>query len=171
MNIVGIGPGELVLILIIAVIVLGPDKIPETMRTIGKAMREIRTITEGFQKELNKELAEVTKEAPAQPAPAQPAPAATAPAATVAPAAAEAVSEQPIPTNVELPPPYGNGSVETPPVPFAPAIESAGAEASAPEEPAPKDGVNLASAALVERNPVEPAAPVTTDGHNGRNES
>ena len=71
MNFLGIGPGELVLILVIAVIVLGPDKIPETMRTIGKAMREIRTITEGFQKELNKELAEVTKEPAAPPAPAQ----------------------------------------------------------------------------------------------------
>jgi sec-independent protein translocase protein TatB len=97
MNFLGIGPGELVLILVIAVIVLGPDKIPETMRTIGKAMREIRTITEGFQKELNKELAEVTKEPAAQPAPAQP----TAQPAEPAAGAGEAQAP------VDLPPPYG----------------------------------------------------------------
>ncbi len=203
MNLLGIGPGELVLILIIAVIVLGPDKIPETMRTIGKTMREIRAITEGFQKELNKELAEVTKEPPAKPAPAETAPASTS---------TETPSEQPAAASAELPPPYDG--IETPPVQYAPedgagqepappngadpapeagekvegplpadagpaiaeAAQSAPAiepvaEANVEEKPAPKDGANLPSAVLAEPDAVESAAPVTTDGHNGRNDS
>lgn len=61
MSFLGIGPGELVLILIIAVIVLGPEKIPEVARTIGKMTRELKKITEGFETELRRELDEAAK--------------------------------------------------------------------------------------------------------------
>lgn len=56
MNFMGMGPGELVLILVIALIVLGPGKLPEIARTVGKTVREIRAISEGFQAELRKEM-------------------------------------------------------------------------------------------------------------------
>ncbi len=56
MNFMGMGPAELVLILIIAVIVLGPGKLPEVARALGKTMREFRSITDGFQKELRNEI-------------------------------------------------------------------------------------------------------------------
>jgi len=56
MNFMGMGPAELVLILIIAVIVLGPGKLPEVARALGKTMREFRSISSGFQNELRKEL-------------------------------------------------------------------------------------------------------------------
>ena len=56
MNFMGMGPAELVLILIIAVIVLGPGKLPEVARALGKTMREFRSITDGFQSELRKEI-------------------------------------------------------------------------------------------------------------------
>lgn len=56
MNFMGMGPAELVLILIIAVIVLGPGKLPEVARALGKTMREFRSLTDGFQNELRKEL-------------------------------------------------------------------------------------------------------------------
>ena len=39
-----IGPQELILILIVALVVVGPQKLPELGRTIGKAMREFRKI-------------------------------------------------------------------------------------------------------------------------------
>jgi Tat protein translocase TatB subunit len=61
MSFLGIGPGELVLILVIAVIFLGPDKIPEVARTIGKMTRELKQITEGFESELRRELDEAAK--------------------------------------------------------------------------------------------------------------
>jgi len=61
MSFLGIGPGELVLILVIAVIFLGPDKIPEVARTMGKMTRELKKITEGFESELRRELDEAAK--------------------------------------------------------------------------------------------------------------
>ncbi|HLZ30183.1 MAG TPA: twin-arginine translocase TatA/TatE family subunit [Chloroflexota bacterium] len=37
MNILGIGPGELVLIMILAPIVFGPARLPEIMAQVGKS--------------------------------------------------------------------------------------------------------------------------------------
>jgi TatA/E family protein of Tat protein translocase len=39
-----IGPQELILVLIIALVVVGPQKLPELGRAIGKALREFRKI-------------------------------------------------------------------------------------------------------------------------------
>jgi sec-independent protein translocase protein TatB len=41
-----IGPGELVVILILALVLLGPKRLPEVARTVGKGMRELRRATE-----------------------------------------------------------------------------------------------------------------------------
>ncbi len=38
----GIGPMELVLILVVALLVLGPKRMPELARTIGKGLGEFR---------------------------------------------------------------------------------------------------------------------------------
>lgn len=37
-----IGMGELILVAVVALIVLGPDKLPETARAFGKALREFK---------------------------------------------------------------------------------------------------------------------------------
>jgi sec-independent protein translocase protein TatA len=37
-----IGPGELILILIIALVVLGPGKLPDVAQSLGKSVREFR---------------------------------------------------------------------------------------------------------------------------------
>ena len=39
-----IGPQELILILIVALVVVGPQRLPELGRSIGKALREFRKI-------------------------------------------------------------------------------------------------------------------------------
>ena len=38
-----IGPLELILVLIIALVVLGPQKLPEVGRSVGRGMREFRS--------------------------------------------------------------------------------------------------------------------------------
>ena len=37
-----IGPGELIIVLVIALIVLGPKRLPEVGRSIGNGMREFK---------------------------------------------------------------------------------------------------------------------------------
>ncbi len=56
MNILGVGPAELLLIFIIALIVFGPGKLPELARTLGKAMRELRRMSLEVTAEFTKEL-------------------------------------------------------------------------------------------------------------------
>ena len=47
MGMPSIGPMELVVVLIIALIVLGPKKLPEVGRSVGKGMREFRDSLSG----------------------------------------------------------------------------------------------------------------------------
>lgn len=48
-----IGPWELIFILLIALIVVGPGKLPEVAKGLGKATREFKKATSGVQKEIN----------------------------------------------------------------------------------------------------------------------
>jgi sec-independent protein translocase protein TatA len=43
----GIGPMELIIVLAIALIVLGPKKLPDAGRSIGKGMREFKDAITG----------------------------------------------------------------------------------------------------------------------------
>jgi TatA/E family protein of Tat protein translocase len=52
MEIFGIGPMELILVLIIALMVFGPDKLPEIGAKLGKAMRSMREATHEFSREI-----------------------------------------------------------------------------------------------------------------------
>jgi sec-independent protein translocase protein TatA len=42
-----IGPGELILVLIIALVVIGPKKLPEVGRSLGHGMREFKDSISG----------------------------------------------------------------------------------------------------------------------------
>jgi sec-independent protein translocase protein TatA len=41
------GPMELIVILVIALIVLGPKRLPEAARSLGKGMREMKSALQG----------------------------------------------------------------------------------------------------------------------------
>jgi sec-independent protein translocase protein TatA len=43
-----IGPGELIIVLVIALIVLGPKRLPEVGRSVGKGMREFKDSLSGI---------------------------------------------------------------------------------------------------------------------------
>jgi sec-independent protein translocase protein TatA len=51
-----IGPMEIVLVLVIALIVLGPKRLPEAGRSIGKGMREFKDSISGVTKDDEPEL-------------------------------------------------------------------------------------------------------------------
>jgi sec-independent protein translocase protein TatA len=51
-----IGTWELILILLIAVIVIGPSKLPDAARSVGKAVGEFRRATSGVKKEFEEAI-------------------------------------------------------------------------------------------------------------------
>jgi sec-independent protein translocase protein TatA len=67
-----IGMPELVVILAVALIVLGPNRLPEVARMLGKALAEFRKATSGFTQELDNARAMLEEEArrAAEPPPA-----------------------------------------------------------------------------------------------------
>ncbi|WP_205471184.1 sec-independent translocase [Nocardioides sp. SYSU D00038] len=52
----GIGFGELVVIVFVAVVVFGPDKLPELARQAGRFLRQVRTFATNARDELRDEL-------------------------------------------------------------------------------------------------------------------
>ena len=47
-----LGPAEILVILVVALIVLGPKRLPEAGRQVGKAIAEVRKWSQGFQDEI-----------------------------------------------------------------------------------------------------------------------
>ena len=59
-----LGPGEVLVILVVALLVLGPDKLPGAARQVGRWMGELRRISSGFQTELRDALQEPVDQTP-----------------------------------------------------------------------------------------------------------
>ncbi len=68
-----LGGPELLLILVVALLVFGPKKIPELSRTIGRGVAEFRRATNDFKATLEREVsaADLEIEEPPEPEPAQ----------------------------------------------------------------------------------------------------
>ncbi len=47
-----VGGGEMLVIFLLALLVLGPDKLPESARKIGRVLTELRRMSQGFQDEV-----------------------------------------------------------------------------------------------------------------------
>lgn len=58
MDFLGVGPMEILVIVIIILIVFGPNRLPEMARTIGKAMKDVKNATSDLGKSLSSELEE-----------------------------------------------------------------------------------------------------------------
>jgi sec-independent protein translocase protein TatA len=56
MDLFGIGFGELILILLVALIVFGPGRLPEIARTISKISRNLTKTTSEFTSAMKKEI-------------------------------------------------------------------------------------------------------------------
>ena len=57
-------PEKMVMIFVIILIVLGPEKMPEVARKIGKAAAELRKLSGGFQDEIRSAVNQATTEPP-----------------------------------------------------------------------------------------------------------
>ncbi len=55
MNVFGIGLPEMMLILVIALLIFGPKKLPEIGRSLGKAIRGFQDASKEFENEFKKE--------------------------------------------------------------------------------------------------------------------
>lgn len=54
----GIGGGELILIIFIALMLFGSEKIPDVARTLGKIMAQVKNATNDIKSEINKSAKE-----------------------------------------------------------------------------------------------------------------
>lgn len=108
-----LGGGEILVILVVALLVLGPEKLPRFMRTVGKAVGDLRRASTDFQRTMNLELAEKETESnskktepavsPAAPEPITPAP--ISPEEEAAAVASVTASSSPRPKRLRAAPP------------------------------------------------------------------
>jgi sec-independent protein translocase protein TatB len=128
-----VGGGEIIVILLAALLILGPNKLPEAARQIGRAMGELRKVTSGFQRELQDALkdtdeAEARKRGDAiaatRPVAQSPALTDVAPAATPAPDAAP----EPAPTGETPNVTAEHAAAQIPPAPFDATVHAPGAD-------------------------------------------
>jgi sec-independent protein translocase protein TatA len=59
MNIFGIGLPEMALILVVALLVFGPKKLPEIGRSLGKAIRGFQDASKEFENEFKREAQQI----------------------------------------------------------------------------------------------------------------
>jgi sec-independent protein translocase protein TatB len=75
MNFLGMGPMELMVILVMALVIFGPGKLPEIAGQVGRVVRDFRRMTGDLSSEFNRTLSLEIEERKAAQAPAPPAPA------------------------------------------------------------------------------------------------
>lgn len=61
MNVFGIGPFELLVVLAVALIFLGPEKLPELARALGKAVLQFQQMIEPFRDEISRAIEPVNQ--------------------------------------------------------------------------------------------------------------
>jgi Sec-independent protein translocase protein TatA len=121
-------------VLLIALVVLGPDKLPNAARQIGKYLNEFRRISQGFQQELRTAM-DVTDTSAA--AVAQADPAADQPVTPI---------EQDAPVTPAVADPEASAVPNTPAVPNAPAVPPSTPSPEAPVADAPPSTSTLPTA-------------------------
>jgi len=157
MNFLGIGPGELMLIMVMALIIFGPGKMPEIGAGLGKAIREFRRTTSEITEQFTREMSLETP-------PQQPSPTATS---------ATAVAEEPhpmaAPIDQELHPPFPVPVEGEPAVAAAQGESPASSVAEAASQAATAEATSHAATAAAPRRRVRrigalPVADAVGDG-------
>lgn len=92
----GIGSTELLVILVVALIVIGPSKLPQIARGVGKAFGEFKRASNDLKRTIDHEVDRIERDEKTKKAKAELLPE-DVPAAPAAPAAAENASTPPAP--------------------------------------------------------------------------
>jgi TatA/E family protein of Tat protein translocase len=165
------GISEIAFILFLALLIFGPEKLPEIGRMLAKGMAEVRKASNELRRTLNVELAASEQQAEARRLAAQPAaapPMPLAPVAPVAPVAPLAPVAQAVPSaypySYALPPaeaPEPSTAAAEPPDPWTGAAAfQVGAGADAPAAPAaPEPPAVVAAPQATPATPAPPAPP------------
>ena len=103
-----VGFNEILLILVVALIIFGPKRLPQIGRTVGKALGEFRRASSDLKRTMQVEIASIDEEVAARPSAAE----RIAPAAGVVerqdePARAEPVTQEPVATDPATDPATG----------------------------------------------------------------
>jgi Tat protein translocase TatB subunit len=146
-----LGPAEILVILVVALVVLGPKRLPEAGRQIGRFVAEVRHWSSAVQAEIRDVI-----DLDGEPDPAPMAPQKDQPPATAPPSAAPLAQ----PTPADLNPPAPNPPAPSPAPPLTP--QPAAAEWGLPEvAPAPPPPVPPVSGGAL---PPEWATPPSANG-------
>ncbi len=66
MNLFGVGPAEMIMILVVALIFVGPERLPKLAADLARTIREIRKYTGSLAAEFNEVVQELEKETKAE---------------------------------------------------------------------------------------------------------
>jgi sec-independent protein translocase protein TatA len=148
-----IGPEEIILILVLALIVFGPKRLPEIGRTLGKGMSEFRKASNDLKRTINAELALDEDEQTRHPRRMDAGPVASIVQALSPAQAAPLAPEPPASPDVWRPqePPAGTVAQVSPGSPVSPIITPA------PPGPAPHAADPYEPAAPAPAAPIEPS--------------
>jgi sec-independent protein translocase protein TatB len=149
-----VGGGEILVILLLALLVLGPDKLPEYARKAGRYMNEFRRLTSGFQEEFRQAMDLSDSDSTT--------PAASGDALDRATEGPRLVAQPEPAAAVE---PAGTAPAAEPPTPVVPSVPAAPAAPVSP--PAPAYGGAFAADVIPAADPgPEVAGPAGSD-HDG----
>jgi TatA/E family protein of Tat protein translocase len=126
-----IGPGELIIVLIIALIVVGPGKLPDVGAALGKSIKEFRKAATDV-----KDATNLDAPAPAAAAASTATPAAPAPNVITAEAAPNTIAAAPTNTIAAAPVVVAPAASDPAPVEAAPAAAEPAAKAETSDEQA-----------------------------------
>ncbi len=135
-----IGSGEMVVIFLLALLVLGPERLPKAMGQVGKAVAQMRKLSSGFQDEIRRAMDPI--EAPFRPGEETlqgPVPSVTDEVRVVA--VADPEDDAPAPVDLVKPEAPEEPAIE--PETLAPVVEDVVedvVEAEPADEPAPRRG-------------------------------
>ncbi len=121
----GLGFGEILIILVLALVLLGPQKLPEVAKQLGKGMRDFKKASDGLKEQFEKEFY-ADERKPERPRVAPPTAAAPVPAGPPKPVPLAAADNVP-----------GLDVALVEPEPAAPAPAAAQTSAPVPAEAAP----------------------------------